>query len=52
MEEKEDVCCWIDKENSVVSFHQEDGFEENKFASHEEMLNFCRTLISVGFRIR
>ena len=52
MEEKQAICCWIVKENGVVSFHQEDGFEEKKFASQKEMMDFCCTLISMRFKIQ
>lgn len=53
MEEKQtDFTCWLDKENSVVSFHKEDCWEEKTFLSREDMLDFCCTLISMGYRIQ
>lgn len=52
MEEKEKVCCWLDKENSVVSFHQEDGFEKKRFSSQKDMMDFCCVLISMGYRVQ
>lgn len=52
MEEKDEVRCWLDKENNVVSFHQVGGFEEKKFASQKDMMDFCCVLISMGYRIQ
>jgi len=52
MEEKEEVCCWLDKENKVISFHQVGGFEETKFATRRDMIDYCYTLISMGYRIQ
>ena len=52
MKEKQEVCCWLDKENSVISFHREEGFEEKKFASQKEMMDFCYTLISMGYKVQ
>lgn len=52
MLEKEEVYCWIDKENSIVSFHQEDGFEMKRFSSQKDMMDFCCVLISMGYRIQ
>ena len=53
MDEKQtDFTCWLDKENSVVSFRKEDGWEAKSFISREDMLDFCCTLISMGYKIQ
>lgn len=37
---KERFCCWIDKDELILSFHPVVGFLLKEFESHEDMLSF------------
>jgi len=52
VEEKKEVCCWLDKESRVISFHCVVGFEEMKFESQRDMVDYCATLISMGYKVQ
>ena len=47
-----EVCCWIDKVNCVVSFHPEEGFEQKEFHSRKEMIEYCYILLSMGYKVQ
>lgn len=44
--------CWLDKENQVLSFHYEEGFELKEFDSRDSLMAFCITAISTGYKIQ
>ena len=52
-EEKEKVfTLWIDWNQRVVSFEKEEGFEELRYSSHEEMFRFAIERGNEGFGIQ
>ena len=52
-EEKEKVfTLWIDWDQRVVSFEKEEGFEELRYSSHEEMIRFAIQRGNEGFGIQ
>ena len=55
MEEIDDrtICSiWVNWEKRVISFSQEDGFEELQFQTHEEKLKFAIERGNEGFGIQ
>lgn len=51
-EDREEHFCWMDKENSIVSFHKVEDWEKKKFSSRKDMLDYCCVLISMGYRVQ
>lgn len=51
-ERKGENICWLDKENEVISFHEESGWERKKFNSKTDMMDFCCVLISMGYKVQ
>ena len=43
---------WVDWENRVISFSEENGFEELQFPSHEEKFKFAIDKGNEGFGIQ
>ena len=55
MEEREEEAVfsiWVDRENLVISFSEETGFEELRFPSHEEKFKFAIDRGNEGFGIQ
>ena len=51
--EKETVfSIWVDWESKVISFSEEDEFEELRFPTHDEMFRFAIERGNEGFGIR
>ena len=44
--------AWLDKENRIVSFRKEDGFEKVQFPTRDEMFQFVIEKSTSGFRIQ
>jgi len=54
MENKEDetvFSIWVDWGSRVISFSEEDGFEELRFPTHDEKLKFAVERGNEGFQI-
>ena len=55
MEEREEekvFSIWVDWENRVISFSEENGFEELKFRTHDEKFKFSIEKGNEGFGIQ
>lgn len=55
MEEREEdavFSIWVNWETRVISFSDENGFEEIKFQTHEEKIKFAVDHINEGFGIQ
>ena len=55
MEEREEetvFSIWVDWENRVISFSEENGFDELRFPSHEEKFKFAIERGNEGFGIQ
>ena len=55
MEEREEekvFSIWVDWENRVISFSEENGFEELRFPTHEEKFKFAIDRGNEGFGIQ
>lgn len=53
MEEKERThFAWIDRKRRIVSFRYAEGFEEMRFATHEEMFSYVIGKTDLGFRLQ
>ena len=55
MEDREEEAVfsiWVDWENRVISFSEENGFEELTFPTHEEMFQFAIERGNEGFGIQ
>ena len=45
-------CLWIDWIRKVVSFEKAEGFEELRYATHDEMIRFAIERGNEGFGIQ
>ena len=54
MENREEAIfsIWVNWEKRVISFSQEDGFEELQFPTHEEKIKFAIERGNEGFGIQ
>ena len=55
MDEREEetvFSVWVDWENRVISFSEENGFEELRFSTHEEKFKFAMDRGNEGFGIQ
>lgn len=50
--QRSSVLLWIDEENKVVSFHEEEGFLAISFPSRDAMLTYVFERGANGFRIQ
>ena len=51
-EEKRTFSIWVNWENRVISFSEEEGFEELQFQTHEEKFKFAIERGNEGFAIQ
>ena len=51
-EEEEMFSIWVDWGSCVISFSEEDGFEELRFPTHEDRLKFAMKRVKEGFGIQ
>ena len=55
MDEREEdtvFSIWVDWENRIISFSEENGFEELQYSTHDEMFQFAIDRGNEGFGIQ
>ena len=51
-EEEKVFSIWVNWEDRVLSFTEEDGFQERQFQTNEEKFRFVIERADVGFKIQ
>ena len=52
MDKQDTRSCWIDTSAMVLSFHAIAEYEQKRFESRQEMLEFAKQAVFSGYRIR
>ena len=50
-EEQAEFIAWINKNESIVTFRETEGFEKHRFQTQEEKMAYICSLCESGFRI-
>lgn len=48
----EKYALWLDNENKILSFHEEDGYEKAEFSVYDFFMNYVLSAGSTGYRIQ
>lgn len=50
-EEQEELAAWVNKNESIVTFRDTEGFEKLTFRTQEEKMAYVYNLCESGYRI-